>query len=476
MHQFIEEMGLPRMAGRIFGWLLMCEPPHQIVSLPSLDGKRQGKMARKTFRRIAFFVSIAFLISILTSCQNKQSEPDREEATLVEVVPVSVGNISQEIRFTGSIEARTEVKLFPKITAKIEAMNVELGDHVKKDDLVALLESEELRAQVAQAEAALQSIQARWAQMEVGARSEEISLAEDLVAKARAKLNDAENNYERLRGLFNRGVIAKREFESAELAYTVAKADLNSAQEQLNMLMEGATKEDRQALRAQVRQAEAALGLARIRLSYTRITSPIDGTISQRFFDPGNLAVPTQPLVTIVQMDSLKVIVYFPENQIRSMVPGTEAQLMVAAYPDKVFYGTIDKVSPTLDPTTRLFSAEIKVLNEKHLLRPGMFATVMLSVDPHLNALLVPKEAVLYTEEYVENPESSHAEVRQINYLFVVKDGTAHRRKVSLGHESGLIVEVRGGVEEGEHVVIRGLHQLNDGDKITVVNHEEVRN
>ena len=436
--------------------------------------KTQGKMARKTFRRTTIFISLVFLISLLTSCQNKQSEPARKEVTLVEIVPVRQGNISKEIRFTGSIEASTEVKVFPKITATIEVINVELGDQVKKDDLVALLESEELRAQVAQAEAALQVMRAKWAQMEVGARSEVIAQAEDLVAKARANLKDAENNYKRLKALFNRGVIAKREFESAELAYTVAKADLNSAQEKLDMLMEGATKEDRQALRGQVRQAEAALDLARIRLSHTRITSPIDGSISQRFFDPGNLAVPTQPLFTIVQMDSVKVIVYFPENQIRFMVPGTEAQLMVAAYPDQVFHGTIDKVSPTLEPTTRMLSAEIKVLNEKHLLRPGMFTTVMLSVDPHMNALLVPKEAVLYTEEYQENPDSSQWEVSQINYLFVVKDGRAHRRNVSLGHESGRVVEVREGVEKGEHVVIRGLHQLNDGDRITVVKREEI--
>jgi len=417
----------------------------------------------KTFRRTTIIISLVFLIPLLTSCQNRQGEPAREEAILVEIVPVRQGNISKEIRFTGSIEASTEVKVFPKITATIEAMNVELGEPVKKGDFIALLESEESRAQVAQAEAALQVMRARWAQMEVGARSEEIALAEDLVAKAKANLKNAEDNYKRLKALFNRGVIAKREFDSAELAYTVAKADFNSAQEQLDMLLEGATKEDRQALWAQVRQAEAALDLARIHLSHTRITSPIDGTISQRFLDPGNLAVPAQPIVTIVQMDSLK-----------SMVPGTEAQLMVAAYPDQVFHGTIDKVSPTLNPETRLFSAEIKVLNEKRLLRPGMFTTVMLSVDPHLNALLVPKEAVLYTEEYVENSESSQMGVNQINYLFVVKDERAYRRNVWLGHESGLIVEVREGVEMGENVVIRGLHQLNDGDRITVVKREEV--
>jgi RND family efflux transporter MFP subunit len=317
-------------------------------------------------------------------------------------------------------------------------------------------------------------MRAKWKQMEVGARSEELAQAEDLVAKARANLKDADNNYERLKGLFNRGVIAKREFDSAELAYTVGKADLNSAQKRLDMLIEGATKEDRQALQAQVHQAEAALDLAKIHLSYTRITSPIGGTISQRFFDPGNLAVPTQPLVAIVRMDSVKVIVYFSEHQIRFMVPGTDARLLIATYADQVFHGTIDKVSPTLDPTTRMFSAEIKVMNEKRLLRPGMFTAVVLSVDPHLNALWVPKEAVLYTEEYQENTDSGQEGVCQVNYLFVVKDGRAHKRKVSLGHESGHVVEVCEGVGKGEHVVVRGLHQLNDGDQITVVKREEV--
>ena len=433
-------------------------------------------MDRKISRGVATLLLLCLLMLLCISCKNQHSEPPSEEATRVVIASVRRGDISKEIKFTGSIEASTEVTVFPKITATIESMKVEMGDPVEQGDLIALLESDELRAQVAQAEAALEVMRAKWAQMEVGTRSEEIAQAQDIVGKARARLKDAEINLERMKSLFSQGTIPKTTLESAELAHTVAKADLNSAQEQLDMLMEGATQEDRQALQAQVRQAEAALDLARIRLSYARITSPIDGTISQRFFDPGNLAVPTQPLVSIVQMDVVKVIVYFPESQVRFMVPGTEAKLTIAAYPDQVFRGTIDKVSPTLDPATRMFSAEIKVLNEKHRLRPGMFTTVVLSVDPHPNALLVPKEAVLYTEEYQENTDSSQWGVCQVNYLFVVKDGKAHRRRVSLGHPSGRVVEVCQGVQEGESVVVRGLHQLNDRDRVTVVQGEEIPN
>ena len=235
--------------------------------------------------RRPFLILLIFSIALLASCERKHNEPAAKNSILVEVAPVKQEDISKEIKFTGSVEANTQVKVFPKTSAIIEELKVDSGDRIKKDALIAVLESDELRAQVAQAEAALEVMEARWDQMNVGARSEEIAQAEDLVSKARANLNNAEHNYQRMKALFERGTVAKRQFESAELEYTVAKADLNSAQERLDMLREGATKEDRQALQAQVNQAKAALDLATIRLSYARITSPINGTVSERFFD-----------------------------------------------------------------------------------------------------------------------------------------------------------------------------------------------
>jgi HlyD family secretion protein len=420
-------------------------------------------------------ILLVLCMSFLFSCERRQKETAAEKRILVEVSTVTQGDIWKELRFTGSVEASTEIKVYPKISATIQEMKVSLGDTVKKDGLIAVLESDDLRAQVAQAQAAFEVMQAKWAQMNVGARSEEIAQAEDLVAKATANLKNAEHNYQRMKVLFEGGTVAKRQFESAELEYTVAKADLNSAQERLDMLLVGATKEDRQALQAQVNQARAALDLDKIRLSYTRITSPIAGTISECTLDAGDLAVPSKNLVTIVQMDTVKVIVYVPENQIRFMAPGLQAQLTVAAYPEQVFHGTIDTVSPTLNPTTRMFSVEIKVINEGRLLRPGMFAAVSLSVDPHPKALLAPKEAVLHREQYLENTLNSETEIGQVNYVFVVEDGTAHMRKVSLGHESDTMVEVCDGVKVGEQVVIRGVNQLNDGDRVTVVKGEGIR-
>lgn len=413
---------------------------------------------------------LVFLLTFSVACPKKPNKKEDKEPILVEVTSVRQGKIAKRIKFTGSIEADSQVNVFPQITAVVKEMKVDLGDSVKKGNVIARLESEEFSAQFSQAKAALEVMRAKWAQMQTGARPEEISQAEDLVIKAKANLKEAESNFTRMKEMYTKGSISERQFESAELAYTVAKADSNSAQERLQMLKMGATKEDRDALQAQVRQAEAAVDLARIRLSYTQITSPFDGTISERFIEPGDLATPAKPLFTIVRMDRVKVVIGFPGNQIQYMVPGTTARIHVDAYASEEFLGKIDKVSPTLNPETRLFSAELGIANEKYLLRPGMFATVMFEVDPHQDALLVPKITVLYRENNTDNAETIGAKTHQRNYLFIIEDETARMREVSLGHESGDIIEILHGVKKGERIVTQGLHQLKDGDRVRIVN------
>jgi multidrug efflux pump subunit AcrA (membrane-fusion protein) len=206
--------------------------PLFLYSLASTNLETILKMHRKSLGNAAFFL-LLFFLPPLFSCQREPGDIDREEAVRVEAVRVRKGDIAQELRFTGSIEPIAEVRVFPKITAAIEALFVDQGDAVEKDDPLALLESEELKARVAQAEAVLQNRQAQWAQMEVGARAEEISQAKDLVAKAKVKLKDAEIERERMQSLFFRGFIARRDLESADLAHSIAQPDLNTAEKKL---------------------------------------------------------------------------------------------------------------------------------------------------------------------------------------------------------------------------------------------------
>ncbi|MBN2062173.1 MAG: efflux RND transporter periplasmic adaptor subunit [Deltaproteobacteria bacterium] len=419
---------------------------------------------------VKFYICIFFILisAFFNGCKNRGIDHEEETRVLVETVPVSQGEIAKILQFTGGIEADAEVKIFPQLTATIKEIKVGLGDWVEAGAIMALLDPEELEAQFAQAKAALEVHRAKLAQMETGTRPEEIAQAEDLLTKAKAALKEAENNFNRSKDMLERNIISERQFESDELAYTVAKADLGSAQERLKMLRTGATKEDRDALKAQVRQAEAALELARIRLSYTRITSPLKGTVSQRFFETGDLAMPGKQLFTVVRMESVKAIISFQENQFGYLKEGTLAHVRVSAYPNEEFIGKIARVSPTLNPQTRMFTAEIRLDNKTHLLRPGMFATITFFIDPHPDAMLVPKESVLLAEGSMNGFERNDGKEFSQNYLFVVEGEIARKREVTLGHISGDVVEIRDGVKIGDIVITKGLHKLKGDDRIKI--------
>ena len=403
-------------------------------------------------------IILCFFLFLQSGCKNKTDTPATDTTILVEAVQVRQGDIAGVLQFTGSIEAEAEVTIFSQITARIEDIKVGLGDPVHKGDLLARLESEELAAQLAQARAALAVVQAKWAQMERGARPEEIAQAEDLLTKADAALKEAESNYKRSKEMLDRHIISEKQFESSEVAYTIAQADLGSAQEHLKILRDGATKEDRDALKAQVRQADAAVELAKIRLSQTRILSPLDGIVSERFFQTGDLATPGKPLFTVVRMDTVKAVISFRGKSIQIFKRGEHtAQVIVAAFPNKTFDGKIERISPTLNPQTRMFNAEIMLDNTDHDLRPGMFATIRFLIDPRSGALLVPKEAVLFPEGVMDVSNNETGSVVSHAQVFVIHEQTVQKQEVTVGHMSGDLVEIRDGLKLSDLVVYPGI-------------------
>jgi RND family efflux transporter MFP subunit len=167
-------------------------------------------------------------------------------------------------------------------------------------------------------------------------------------------------------------------------------------------------------------------------------------------------------------MESVKAIISFQENQFQYLKEGIPAHVCVAAYPDEEFIGEIARVSPTLNPQTRMFTAEIRLDNKKHLLRPGMFATIIFFIDPHAGAMLVPKESVLFPGGSMNRPENDDGKELSLGYLFVVEGETARKREVKLGHVSGDSVEIRDGVKIGDLVVTKGVHKLKGDDIIKI--------
>jgi len=435
----------------------------------------------------------------------------------VKVASVKRGQISQELSLTADVGPQSSVTIVPKVGGTLEEIKVKLGDRVRKGEVIAKIESREFLLGVKQAEAAFSAAQTQWnlvkatAQTEFfanleqvqaalkiaqanldkirkGARKEEIERADAAYQQALANAQTMEKNLNRARDNYEKGAISDQQFDLAELQFKVAQAGLESAKANLDLIKKGAREEDSKVVEAQVEQtqaqvksleslkeaksweakiegaqaqaeqAEVALELAKIRLADCIIKAPISGIISKRFIDAGAMVGPTQPLVSIVDMDTVKLLTHVSDEDIDLVKLTQRVGVKVDTYLDRVFEVKEINISPVMDPLSRKIEVEIKISNPDYLMKPGMFPRIRLLVQRD-NTLLVPEEAVMEREGEKQ--------------VFVVRDDIVHLQKISTGLERGELVEVLSGLKEGEAVVISGQSNLEDGDKVVAKEGEQ---
>jgi len=412
---------------------------------------------------MVLFIGLAFYLTEIGPKKdikaNSPTAQNRERQIPVETVSPHRGSIDRRLHLTGTIVSEAMVNVLSKVSGILEKIQVEQGDRIKENQVVAMVEREEKEAQLQEAQAALDVLRARWAQMETGARPEEITQSKQLVRQTKASWETSLDNYMRLKNLKERDFISQQRLDEAMLQVTLSEAEYRSAKEKLTLLRKGARQEDRDALLAQIRQAEASLRLTQIHLKNTTLRAPISGIISKRFLDQGSFVSTTTPIVRIVAMDRIKVLVQVVENELAQLRCGAKAEIYVDAYQKQVFRGGVSCISPTVDPESRMADIEIQVDNKDHRLKPGMFARVNLLVQRRDGVLLLSKDSLMR--------EHGHTRV------FVHENGRALLREVSLGLEGEKYVEVVSGLQEGEEVIVAGQYELKDMMPVRVMRRQK---
>lgn len=335
-------------------------------------------------------------------------------ARSVDVATVEVGTVRQQITLVGPLRAAETVDVTPKTNGRVVAMLVNLGDEVALGQVLARLEDEELQQQVQQSEASLE-------------------VSRTMVRQRELELQNQRTMLGRARDLAARGLISAQELEETQNRHDVAEAQLNVAKAQLN-------------------QAEAGLRELRIRLEQTRVKAPISGLVGRRFVDVGAFVSSNSPLVTLVKLETVELVAAVPERDMVKLDAGVVGTVHVDALPGRTFQGTVARISPLLDPQTRTAQVEIEIPNPDGALRAEMFARVELELSGSRSVLRVPREALVIRGER--------------EGLYVVDDGTARFRFVTVGMTEESWVEIEEGVEEGELVVTQGANLLNDGDRV----------
>ena len=203
-----------------------------------------------------------------------------------------------------------------------------------------------------------------------------------------------------------------------------------------------------EALKAQVKQAESAVGLIQTNLENSIITSPVTGIISNKLTNDGEVIAAGYPLLTVVNIDTVKVVIDVAEEEINKIKDGQEVDVSVGAVSNEKIKGIITIVPPASNPT-RLFQVKISMNNEDHVLKPGMFAEVEMEKGIKQDVVVLPKDAILLKK---------HG-----NVAFMVSEDKAVERMVKLGITNGDSVEILEGINPGDIVVVKGQNMLKEG-------------
>jgi HlyD family secretion protein len=286
------------------------------------------------------------------------------------------------IKVSGNIEA-TEVDVGFKISGRIVSRSVDEGDWVEKGKVLATLDDEDLRQRLEVAQATLKSAQARLEKLLAGSRPEEIREAEAALQQAQFDFDNKKANYERMKPLFERGVIPKDTLDNTEAAFKIAKAAVERAKENYQLVKIGPRKEDIEDARAQVEQAKANLKLIETQLSYSVLYSPLSGVVLVKSGEIGEVVNPGTSILTLADIENVWLKAYIPETDLSRVKWGQEVIVTTDLKPQKVYKGKISFISSQAEFTpkqiqtekervTLVYRIKVDILNTDRELKPGM--------------------------------------------------------------------------------------------------------
>jgi HlyD family secretion protein len=286
------------------------------------------------------------------------------------------------IKVSGNIET-TEVNVGFKVPGRIVSLSVQEGDWVENGKVLAKLDDEDLRNRFELAKAILNSAQAKLSKLLAGSRPEELREAEAVLFQAKSDLENKQAHYERMKPLFERGVIPKENLDNAEAGFKMAKASFQKATENYLLVKEGPRKEDIEDARAQVEQARASLKLAETQLSYTVLHSPLSGVVLVKASEMGEVVNPGTSVLTLADLGNVWLKAYIPETDLSKVKWGQEVVVTTDLRPRKEYKGKISFISSQAEFTpksiqtekervTLVYRIKVDIPNPDRELKPGM--------------------------------------------------------------------------------------------------------
>lgn len=363
-------------------------------------------------KRLLNFVGIVACLNLLLSCspksENTTDKEEKERPVPVRVMKIKSRDLPLVVESIGRLVPNREVTLSAEVGGVVESYNADIGDRVRSGQTLVSIDPTEYRLALKEAQTNL--------------------------AIAHVRLETSKKSFKRSKNLLPRDVITPDAFEKSEADFKTCSA--------------------------LVSRAKVLVDIANERLNKTRIKAPFSGLIAARMVEKGQTVGVRQPLMTVVELDPMRVRVYLAERDYVYLDRKDPVSFTIEASPESVFKGRIDRIGIKADERTNTFDVEILLNNPNLSLKAGMTARVWLTTTVIHDVIMIPQSAVLYRKDRKE--------------VFVVgQDQKAEAREVELGRSEGPLVRIVKGLSPGDKLVITGGQYLKPGDKIMIASSEK---
>jgi len=406
------------------------------MQFPTIDGRNRRGTGRKleTGKVMLALVTLVAAGAVASGCGTK-SEADTNPTVTVQVDGAEKGTIQRKIVTDAVLYPRDQAAIVPKEVSFVKMWKVDKGSHVKAGELLGELENQDL------AGAALKS-QGGYAQAQVTYEMQLQKSAQDLKF-AKQTLDSAQKLYDSRSELFKQGAISAKDLDDSSIALAQAKNQYDLTQKQYDLKAADAAVK---AAQGDTQASEAALG-------YTKITSPINGIVTDRPYFPGETPAAGSPIITVMDISQVVAKAHIAQLEASNLKIGDPATITVPGTAIQV-KGRVSMVSPAVDPNSTTVEVWVEAPNPKESLRPGMSVRTTMVAQTIKDTVVIPQAALL------TSPEGA------TSVIVLDSDNKPSKKKVKVGIRDDELktVQIADGLAGGERVVTVGAFELASED------------
>ncbi len=391
------------------------------------------------------------------------AETKEEIVVSVKVAKAERETIAQDFTAIGTVAPAEQSTVAASISAQIKQMRLLKNQFVRQGEVLAVLASQDLRAQLTEAKAALDEAKLNLETLQKVTIPQTRAQTEKDLSDAKANADNARTTYERRKDLYDKGGLSLKELEASRLALTNAENALRLAEKNSKLNTSAVNPNARAIAENKIRQAQERINTINTQANLAEVRAPISGVVTDQFQYEGEFAAQGARLLTISDIGAVIVKANFADTVVADLRTGDAVTIYLPSAPDERMTGKITLISRSADPQNRTIEVWANFANGRALLRAGDSVQFMISAKPANDAVVIPVSAVT-----LDASNSDEGTVMTVDDASI-----AHETKVKVGIKQGDKIQITEGLKGGETVVTEGNYALPDGTKVEAAKEED---